>query len=357
MKKKMENKNEFCALIMAGGKGTRFWPKSTEEKPKQFLNLIGNKTMIQETFYRINKLIPKERIFIVTCEKYKELVKTQIQEVEEKNIIIEPVARNTAPCILLASLYIKQMYHNANVVVLPSDHIINKVEEFCDVVITANEALNSKISGIITIGIKPNRPETGYGYIECSNDKLKVEKREIIKVKKFVEKPNSIKAQQYLDSGNYLWNAGMFIFNIDYMLNELKDKFNESYNLLSKLPPINEKKYFYKLNEIYPKCENTSIDYAIMEKSNETYVIQADFGWDDIGTWMALERYIEPDADSNFSVGNVKTYNSKNNVIYGGNKKIVLLDIDDIFCIDADDVIVIGKKEKMQDIHKYRENS
>ncbi len=345
----------FCALIMAGGKGTRFWPKSTEDKPKQFLNLIGKKTMIQETFERIKTIIPAKNIFVVTCSKYEDLVKEQLTELPIKNIIIEPVGRNTAPCILLASLYIKQIYNNANIVVLPSDHIINKTREFCDILNIANSFLHLNDEGIITIGIKPNRPETGYGYIEYSKETTTVGERKIIKVNKFVEKPDIEKAKIYLKKGNYLWNAGMFVFNVNFMLKELKEKFRESFEVLKDLPDINCKDYMEKLNQQYPKCESISIDYAVMEKSNNIYVIEGDFGWDDIGTWMALQRYIKPDIDDNFSVGNVIAYNSKNNVVYGGNKKIVLLDVDDIFCIEADDVIVIGKKEKMSEVHNYRE--
>lgn len=355
MKEIIDENKDFCALIMAGGKGTRFWPKSTEDKPKQFLNLIGNKTMIQETFDRIKNIIPPEKIFVVTCLKYEHLVKEQLPELPTDNIIIEPVGRNTAPCILLASLYIKQKYTNTNIVVLPSDHIINKNKEFCDILNVANSFLNLNNKGIVTIGIKPNRPETGYGYIEYSKENTIVDGRKVIKVNKFVEKPDLEKAKEYLKKGNYLWNAGMFVFNVNYMLKELEDKFKEAYNLLKDLPDINSPEYTEKLNQQYPNCEAISIDYAVMEKSNNIYVIEGDFGWDDIGTWMALQRYIKPDIDSNFSVGNVITYNSKNNVVYGGNKKIVLLDVDDIFCIEADDVIVIGKKEKMPEVHTYRE--
>lgn len=347
-------KKEFCALIMAGGKGTRFWPKSTEEKPKQFLKLVGEKTMIQMTVDRVKKVIPIEKIFIVTCSKYVNLLKEQIPDLPDKNIIIEPVGRNTAPCILLASMYIKQIYNNANIAVLPSDHVMNKENEFCNILKDANDALNTNINGIITIGIKPNRAETGYGYIECSNKTEYVNDRQIIKVSRFVEKPNIEKAQKYLDSGNYLWNAGMFIFDVDYMLKELKEKFFESYQILEKMPSIYSEGYIEKLNEEYSKCEAISIDYAVMEKCNSIYVIPSDFGWDDIGTWIALQRYIKPDSASNFIMGNVQTYNSSNNVIYGGNKKIVLLDVDDIFCIESDDVIIIGKKEKMSEVHEYR---
>lgn len=351
-----EYDNKICALIMAGGKGTRFWPKSTEEKPKQFLNLIGDKTMLQETYNRINTIIPKERIFVITCSRYKKLVEEQLPEISDKNIIVEPIGRNTAPCILLASLYIKQIFDDVNIAVLPSDHIINKVDEFCNILITANKFLIKNNDGIITIGIKPNRPETGYGYIEYTKKMYIENGKNVIKVNKFVEKPDLETAKSYLKAGNYLWNAGMFIFNVNYMLKELKDKFNTAYNLLENLPKIDSESYLTELNDKYSKCESISIDYAVMEKSDNIYVIEGDFGWDDIGTWTALQRYIKPDTDANFCVGNVIAYNSKGNVIYGGNKKIVLLDIDDIFYIEADDVIVIGKKEKMSEVHKLREN-
>ena len=345
----------FCALIMAGGKGTRFWPKSTEEKPKQFLNLVGNKTMIQETFERINKKIPSNQIFVVTCKSYKKLVIEQLPNIPEKNVIIEPIGRNTAPCILLASLYIRQIYKDANIAVLPSDHIISNIEEFCRVLETANSYVNSNKESIVTIGINPDRPETGYGYIKFSDEECFLNNMKVIKVEKFVEKPNLETARKYIHEGTYLWNAGMFIFNVDYMLKELERNFFEGYNLLKDLPSINDKEYEKKLSEKYVNCEAISIDYAVMEKSKNIYVIPSNFGWDDIGTWKALQRYIKPDEKSNIIKGNVKTYDSANNVVYANNKQIVLIDVDDIFVIESDDRIVVGKKEQLAKVHEYRE--
>ena len=214
----------LCALIMAGGKGTRFWPKSTEEKPKQFLNLIGKRTMIQETFSRIHDKISTDKIFVVTSKRYVNLVKEQLPELSIKNIIVEPEGRNTGPCILLASLYIKRIYPDTNIVVLPSDHIISNIENFNNTIQTANDYLKINNKSIITIGIKPNRPETGYGYIKCFNDKTLLNNMNIVKVEKFEEKPDLEKAKKYLKSGKYLWNAGMFIFNVNYMLEEMQKK-------------------------------------------------------------------------------------------------------------------------------------
>lgn len=346
----MEKKN-LCVLIMAGGKGTRFWPKSTEEKPKQFLNLIGNKTMLQLTVERSLKITSIEKIFIVTGEIYKEIVKEQLPELPARNIIIEPTGRNTAPCILLSTLYIKQIYGNSNVVVLPSDHIINEVDNFCYTINKANEYISYENNkAIITIGITPTRPETGYGYIKYLEKKYK----EVVKVEKFVEKPNIEKAKQYLKEGCYLWNAGMFVFNTEYMLEELKNNCKESYKLLLGLPKIDDKKYDIELERVYKECEKISIDYAVMEKSKNVYVIPSELGWDDIGTWKCLERYIEHDENGNVSIGETFTEDAKNNVIYAENKKIILLGVEDLFCIDSNGVLIIGKKDKLSEAHNYR---
>ena len=343
-----------CALIMAGGRGTRFWPKSTEKKPKQFLNLVGNKTMIQETFERINKKIPSTQIFVVTCEKYKKLVMEQLPYLSEKNIIIEPFGKNTASCILLATIYIKQIYNNCNIAVFPSDHIISNVDEFTNILDTANNYVESNKKAIVTIGIKPNRPEIGYGYIKCTRKEDYLNNMKVVKVEKFVEKPDLETAKKYLDEGKYLWNAGMFIFNCDFMLEELKKNLEKNYNLLINLPKIDSKDYYIELKKAYEQCESISIDYAVMEKSNDIYVIPSEFGWDDIGTWKSLQRYIKPDTESNIIKGNVKTYNSTNNVIYAGNKKVMLIDIDNIFLIESDDVIVVGNKEGLNKVHSFR---
>ena len=338
-------KQEFCILIMAGGKGTRFWPKSTEKKPKQFINLI-----IQLTVDRVRNIVPIEKIFVATGEKYIDLVKEQIPDLPNKNIIVEPVGRNTAPCILLASLYIKQIYNDCNIAVLPSDHLIKNEKLFLDTLKTANNFVKDNKESIVTIGITPDRPETGYGYIKYD----KMDKKNVVKVDRFVEKPDFEKAKQYLDSKEYLWNAGMFIFNIDYMLKELENNYSETYELLQQLPSIYDENYNKILREIYPKSQSISIDYAVMEKSKNIYVIPSDFGWDDIGTWKALERYIKEDENKNYIKGQVSIYNSSNNILYSENKKIMVIGLDNIFCIESDDMIVIGPKDSMEELVKYR---
>lgn len=339
----------LCAIIMAGGVGTRFWPQSTEEKPKQFLKLLNDKTMIQMTYERINRVVDKENIFIATNERYASLVKEQLDGIQDKNIILEPCSKNTAPCILLSSLYIKKLYGDVNIVCISSDNLVLDEEKFAQDILLADSFINDNKDAIVTIGIKPNRPETGYGYIKINNSDDPV-----LKVEKFVEKPNYDLAVEYLNSGNYLWNAGMFIFNNISMLKELENNINKDYNLLNELPDYDNPKYKELLNKKYSECDKISIDYAVMEKSNNIYTIPADFGWDDVGTWKSLERYLNKDEKGNIIKGDVECIDSSNNIIYANGKKIVLLNLDDVFCIDSDDVIVIGKKENISRVHELR---
>lgn len=343
-------KQEFCVLIMAGGKGTRFWPKSTEEKPKQFINLLEERTMLQLTVDRIRNILPIEKIFVATGEKYIDLVKEQIPDLPDQNIIVEPVGRNTAPCILLASLYIKQIYNNCNIAVLPSDQLIKNEKNFLDTLKTANDFVNDNDETIVTIGITPDRPETGYGYIKYD----KTEKNEVVKVDRFVEKPDLEKAKQYLETKEFLWNAGMFIFNVDYMLKELENNYNKTFKLLQQLPSIYDENYGKILNEIYPESENISIDYAVMEKSKNIYVIPSNFGWDDIGTWKSLERYIEKDENDNISKGNIEFSNSTNCIAYGDNKRVILIDVDDLYVIEGQDTIIVCKKDNIDKAKSFR---
>ena len=340
----------LCAVIMAGGVGSRFWPQSTESKPKQFLKLFGDRTMIQMTYDRMNRIIPSENIFIVTNERYKDLVKEQLPNIKDINIIAEPCSKNTAPCILLSTLYIKNLYQEANIVCVSSDSYIGNEEKFLNIINEANDFINKENKAIVTIGITPTRPETGYGYI-------KYEKGKSIpnKVIKFVEKPDLPLAMEYLESREYLWNAGMFIFNSASMLDELKTYLPNEYKLLKDLPLYNSKNYHKYLEENYEKCNKISIDYAVMEKSSNVYAIPSDIGWDDVGSWKALERYTKKDSYGNIVKGNARMIDSHNNIIYGQGKKIVFVNMDDLFCIDSDDAIIIGKKEDLSRVHLLKE--
>lgn len=340
----------LCALIMAGGIGSRFWPQSTLEKPKQFLPLLNEKTMLQMTYDRINKLISKENIFIVTNNNYIDKVKEQIPDIKDINIITEPCSKNTAPCILLSTIYIRKIYKNANIVCISSDSYIENENKFIDDISLANEFVNKEQNAIVTIGIKPTRPETNYGYIKYEHSENKV-----LKVSTFVEKPNLELAKKYYESKEYLWNAGMFIFNAESILKEFENNVPKEYNLLINLPEHTDSEYYKFLNENYRKCTKISIDYAVIEKSSNVYTIPTEIGWDDIGTWNSVERYIPKDMNNNVLKGDIEIVESNNNIVYGNNKKIVLLDVDNIFCIDSDDIIIIGKKESLNKVHTLKD--
>lgn len=344
----------LTALIMAGGRGIRFWPASTEDRPKQFLNLIGERTMIQETVHRLLPLVDMDHIFICTGAKYKSLCLEQIPEIPERNIIVEPTGRNTAPCILLSTLYIKQVYEDANVVVLPSDHQINNMPEFLAVLEDANWFVDDNKNAIVTIGITPNRLETGYGYINFDETLSNVKSHEIKNVKRFVEKPNAEIAQSYLDDGHYLWNAGMFMFNVDFMKSQYELYAKETYDILTSLPAIDAPNYMEELEAKYATCESISVDFAIMEKSDKLYVVPADFGWDDIGAWEALSRYLKQDDAGNITKGEVAMNNSNSNTVFTTTKPVVLLDVDDLFIIETEERIVVGKKGSLNKVHELR---
>ncbi len=254
----------LCALIMAGGKGERFWPMSTDKKPKQFLNLIGENSMIQLTVKRLLPIIDIEKIFIVTSSEYKDLIKEHIPNIPNRNIIIEPEGKNTAACIALSSFVIREIYGNVNTVVLPSDHLILDEENFRRDLELGNEFLNNNKDAVVTIGIEATRPDTGYGYIKIEN-----KSKSINKVISFTEKPDYKKAVSYIESGNYLWNSGIFIWSIDNILSLTKQFLPKTYNILREVP-VNENGFDYEiLKNIYKNVESISVDYGIMEKTKK----------------------------------------------------------------------------------------
>lgn len=343
----------LCALIMAGGKGTRFWPVSTEEKPKQFLNLVGEDTMLQMTYKRINKLIPEERIFICTGEKYVNLVKEQLPQIRDRNLIIEPESRNTAPCIVLSSIIIKRYYEDANMVVLPADHLINNEEKFIEIIKNGDEFLKENSNSIVTLGITPSRAECGYGYIEVCEDKVN-ELSQTIKVKTFVEKPNMDKAKEYVNSGNYLWNAGMFLWNVNSILKKIKKYIPNTHEAMKEVMNCDDIDIYNKVRENYRKTDEISIDYAILEKDDEIYVIQSDIGWDDIGTWKAVERYRSKDKKSNITMGRTSYIDGANNMVVSFGKQIIVDGLSDIYVIESEDKIIVGLKENIEMIKELK---
>ena len=344
----------LTALIMAGGKGTRFWPLSTEEKPKQFLNLIGEETMIQMTVNRIKPIIPIERIFVCTGEMYVDLVKEQLPELPERNIIIEPEGRNTAPCIALSAMVIERYYKNSNMVVLPSDHLINDEEEFRNTLLAADSFIKEKDEAIVTLGMNPTRPEVGYGYIKYSNEVLKSNDFRVIKVDAFVEKPNLDTAKKYLREGNYLWNGGMFIWSINNIINQIKMYSPNTYNSLINIIEVREDKLQETINSNYENTEATSIDYAVLEKSKDVYVIPSNFGWDDVGSWEALDRYRDKDELGNILVGESKVVKANNNLVISSSNKVVVEGLSDIYVIENDGKVLVGHKSNVANIKELK---
>ena len=324
------------ALIMAGGKGERFYPASRNLLPKQFLSLgADNETMIQKTVNRIRDLVSPQDIFVLTNKNYLSLVKEQLKDVPTENIVLEPLSKNTAPAIELGVEIAKRKYDDAKVIVLPSDHIIKDEVEFRRILKVATQFVENKES-ILTIGIKPTEPNDGYGYIKISDD------QEISKVVEFKEKPTIEVAKQYVESGNYLWNAGMFIFTIKSIDNAFKKYMSNQHMLLT------------ESLDNFPKVESISIDYGIMEKADNVYCIKGDFAWDDVGSWNALKRINGEDENQN-TILNDKTVlvNSNNVTIKGTNKKLITgVGLKDIVIVETDDVILVANKNELSDIKK-----
>ena len=344
----------LCALIMAGGKGTRFWPLSTEEKPKQFLNLIGEETMIQMTVNRIKPIIPIERVFVCTGEMYVDLVKEQLPELPEQNIIVEPEGRNTAPCIALSAFVIKKYYKDANMIVLPSDHLISDEDEFRNVIKNADEFVKENKEAIITLGMEPTRPETGYGYIRYGKDEKVINNHKVIKVDAFVEKPNKEKAKAYIKEGNYLWNGGMFLWSADNILNQIDKYSNDTYKALKDIETVANEEIQELINNNYHKTEAISIDYAVMEKSDSIYVVPSRFGWDDVGSWEALDRYREKDDKGNVLVGSAKVVDSHESLVISSSHDIVVEGLRDIYVIENDGKILVGHKSNVANVKELK---
>ena len=345
----------LCALIMAGGKGTRFWPLSTEEKPKQFLNLVGDRTMLQMTVERIKEVIPEERIFVSSCEAYKNLIKEQLPNLADRNIIIEPEGRNTAPCIALSTLVINRYYKDVNLIVLPSDHLINNEDLFREIIVKGDKFIDKNKEALLTLGMTPSSPETGYGYIKYKKD-CNNKKDGIIKVDAFVEKPDKNTAEKYLSSGNYLWNGGIFMWNIENILSKIRLYMPDAYEALNSIREIKEENLQEFINDNYSKTESISIDYAVLEKDKDIYVIPTEVGWDDIGSWNAVERYKNKDKYGNILMGEAISIDSLNNILVSKNKKVVVNNISDIYVLEGENEIIIGKKNEIDKVKNIKES-
>lgn len=348
--------NNYHLVIMAGGVGSRFWPVSSEALPKQFLDILNcGRTLLQLTADRFDGLIPKENVWIVTSEAYAEIVAEQLPDVPRENILLEPCRKNTAPCICYVSWKIKKRNPRANVVVSPADHIVLDVKAFQE---SVDDALSfaAETDAIVTLGIKPSRPETGYGYIKADLSFSSSRKQNIYRVDEFKEKPSLEVAQEYIKQPNYFWNSGVFIWNVGTIVNAFRvyepaisEKFEE---LLSAYDTPREQEL---INKAYPECEAISVDYAIMEKAEEIFVRPASFAWSDLGTWTSLREQCEKDRYGNVSLGeNIHFFDTYHTIVHAlGKKRVVVQGLDGYVVAEKDDEILICKLSEEQRIKLF----
>ena len=339
---------KITAVIMAGGRGERFWPKSRNNCPKQFLSLTSDgATMIQKTVKRLDSLVEAEDVYVVTNAAYRELVYDQLPEIPRENVLCEPCARNTAPCIAFAAAVIKQKYDDAIMLVLPSDHLIGYEKIYLK---TLKKAVTAAEEGdnLVTIGITPTYPETGYGYINFGE-----EKGDAYEVERFVEKPDLATAKKYLASGKYLWNSGMFVWKISSVMKNMQKFMPDIYEGALKIgASFGADSYEETLVTEFEKFTSESVDFGIMEKASDIYTIQGSFGWDDVGSWLAVERINETDDDKNFFDGDVIAVDSKRTTVCGGKRLVAAVGTRDIIVVDTDDVLLVCSKNSTQDVKK-----
>lgn len=342
--------NRF-ATILAGGGGTRFWPLSRQDLPKQLLNISGNDIMLNDTIQRFDGVIPMENTIIVTHRSQAVLLESIMHtSVQASNILIEPVSKNTAASILLAALYIEKNHGDSLMIVFPSDHHITqeekfraKLEEACQIAIETDK--------IVTIGIKPTFAATGYGYISCKSEPMMSVPCPVYEVAEFVEKPTFVKAKSYLETGHYLWNSGMFIWKTSTIIDNFKRFLPRLYKtmvpLIAYLGTDQEEEM---INQIYPLLQNISIDYGILERCDEVVVLEGDFGWNDIGSWDALGAIFPPNEEGNIVKANYVGIDTRNSIIYGEKRLITTIGIDHLIIADTEDALLICAKDRAQDI-------
>lgn len=350
--------NHSHLVIMAGGIGSRFWPMSTPERPKQFVDVLGTgRTFIQMTVDRFKGILPAENVWVVTSQAYEDIVAEQLPEVPRGNILLEPCRRNTAPCIAYAAWRIKSIDPRATIVVSPSDHLVLDVPEFQRVITSAMDFASTS-DAIVTLGMKPTRPETGYGYIQTDMSCPSARNKEIYRVDAFREKPDLATAEKYIRKPNMLWNAGIFIWNVSTVVNALRvyaPEINEVFENL--LPLYGTDKEQEAINENFPKCESISVDYAILEKSEEIYCFPASFGWSDLGTWGSLRENVSRDNNGNAVIGNnVQTFETRDCVIHcSEERRVVVQGLEGYIVAEKDNTLLICKLSEEQRIKQFSE--
>ncbi len=345
-------------VIMAGGVGSRFWPMSTEERPKQFIDVLGTgRTLLQLTVERFGQLVPAENVWVVTNAKYADLVSEQLPDMPRENILCEPCRRNTAPCIAYVSWRIKSKNPKANIVVTPSDHIVTNVQEF-QRVITECMAFTEESDAIVTLGMKPTRPETGYGYIQADLSSPSLRNKQVFRVDSFREKPDLETAEQYIKKNYYYWNAGIFIWNVATIVNAFRIYQPRMARIFEALLPVyGTEGEQAAIDEQFPKCENISVDYAIMEKAEEIFVCPSDFGWSDLGTWGSLLTQSKRDLYGNATIGpNIALFDSHNCIVHTTQeKKVVVQGLDGYIVAENNDTLLICKLSEEQRIKQFSE--
>lgn len=343
-------------VIMAGGVGSRFWPMSTKEHPKQFIDVLGvGKTLLQLTVERFGPIVKPENVWVVTNQKYAGIVSEQLPSMPRDHILCEPCRRNTAPCIAYVSWRIKCMDPSANIVVTPSDHIVMNVQEF-QRVISESMKFTADTDAIVTLGMKPNRPETGYGYIQANLSSNSLRNKEMFRVDSFREKPDLATAQQYIQKPNYFWNAGIFVWNVHTIVNAFRMYQPSLARIFESMTPVyGTEKEQEVINERFPECENISVDYAIMEKADEIFVCPADFGWSDLGTWGSLHQQSHKDLYGNALIGpDITLFESRDCIIHTTQeKRVVIQGLDGYIVAENNDTLLICKLSEEQRIKQF----
>lgn len=345
--------SNLYVLILAGGKGIRLWPKSKKFFPKHFLSLRNGFSLLQETYGRILGFVAEENIFMVTLESQRDLLKTQIPKLREENLIVEPEGKNTLACILLGEFFVKKINPRGILAVLPSDHFIKPRNKFLKVLREAKYFVENK-NGIVTIGIKPKYPETGYGYIKIRNQKLEMKGTRIWNVERFMEKPDLEKAKRFLEDRTYFWNTGIFVFQVGKMLEETKKYQPAVYKEFKLLDKIKEKNFYLILRKIYKNIPSLSFDHAILEKAKDIYMVKADFSWFDLGSWESIGELFDKDKNKNVRLGENVLYETRNTIVFNEDKKhlIATLGLENLIIIHTPEVTLIYPKYKSQDLKK-----
>lgn len=344
-------------VLMAGGVGTRFWPRSRQKNPKQLLNLVGDKSMIRLTYERIKDLTSNDKILVITNQDLKKSISEHLPELPQKNIIAEPFGKNTAPCIGLAAAIVrKRASLDEPMIVLPADHLIKETDKFQDIIKTA--VLHAQQSdSLVTIGITPTYPETGYGYIQKGEPLVSIQNRTIYKVKTFAEKPNLETAKLFLKSGDFLWNSGMFVWKTSTILREFEEHQPEMAEGFEKIyQAVDTDEMEDTILDVYMRVKSISIDYAIMEVAKEVSIIEAEFTWSDLGSWEAAYVISQKDDKGNaITAKNKVVLDSKNNLIYSPNKLVALVDVENLAVVETEDAILICRKDSSQRVKEVVE--